>query len=186
MRNYGYILFLVLFMICSHVARSAGEPVVHLIGHYSDADLAKGASPSTLPRTYLYDANNQLVPPENWPAELAEVKKHTGDAYCCVSDNEKPDQGKEPMTDCIRVVYGTDFAASFAGLMDSAGRPIEMQDLPRRKWLLIEYAATWCAPCLIEAKALNAFFSYSKHASDYVWITLDVTRMIEAKAAKSK
>src|SRR5271166_5493166 len=133
MRNYGgCILFLAIFAICSHVARSAGDPFVHLIGHYSDADLAKGASPTTLPRTYLYDANNQLVSPENWPAELAEVKKHIGDAYCCVSDDKKPDQGKEPPADCVRVVYGTDVAANFVGLTDSVGRPIQMHDLPRR------------------------------------------------------
>jgi hypothetical protein len=31
--------------------------------------------------------------------------------------------------------------------------------------------------------ALNEFFKTSEHASDYVWITLDVTRMIEAKPA---
>ena len=177
------ILFLVSFLIFVNLAHSSGTQFVHVTGHYSDADLSKGSGPTSLPRAYLYDAKDDLVPPEKWPSELAEVKEHIGDAYCCVSDTDKPSQGNEPPADCLKVVYGTDITKNFVGLMDATGRPIHIRDLPKRKWLLIEYAATWCAPCVIEGKALTTFFSTSKHASDYVWITVDVTRMIEAKAA---
>jgi thiol:disulfide interchange protein len=48
---------------------------------------------------------------------------------------------------------------------------------------MLIYAANWCAPCLKEAMAFSEFFRDSKHASDYVWLTLDVTRMLEANAA---
>lgn len=77
----------------------------------------------------------------------------------------------------------TDIEANFKGLKNSAGGPIGLNDIPKHRWLLVVYSAAWCAPCLKEAMALNQFFKASDHASDYVWITLDVTRMIEAKAA---
>ncbi len=162
---------------------TAGE-FAHLTGHYSDADLASGASPKTLPRTYLYDAQNRLVPVEEWPAELAEAKKHTGAGYCCVS-GAAPGPDNEPPPDCVRVVYGKDMAANFRRLMDPAGQPIELRKLPKHKWLLFEYSADWCAPCRVEAKALEAFLEQSQHASDYIWITADVTRMLDAKAAQA-
>lgn len=155
---------------------------VHLTGHYSDEDLVKGAAPKLLPMTFLYDANNILVPADQWPADLAEVKKHVGKGYCCVSEN-KPEQENEPPADCVKAVFGTDIAANFKGLKNSAGSPIGLHDVPKHKWLLVVYSAAWCAPCLKEATALNEFFKSDKHASDYVWVTLDVSRMIEAKTA---
>jgi hypothetical protein len=155
---------------------------VHLTGHYSDEDLVKGAAPKLLPVTFLYDAHNNLVPADRWPAELADVKKHVGNGYCCVSEN-KPEKEGEPPADCVRAVFGTDVNANFKGLKDSAGNVIRIRDVPKHQWLLVVYAAAWCAPCLKEAMALNEFFKTSEHASNYVWVTLDVTRMIEAKAA---
>ena len=155
---------------------------VHLTGHYSDEDLVKGAAPKLLPMTFLYDANNNLVPVEQWPGDLAEVKKHVGNGYCCVSEN-KPAKENEPPADCVRAVFGTDIQANFRGLKDLGGNPIRLEQVPKHKWLLVVYAAGWCAPCLKEASALDEFFKASNHASEYVWITLDVTRMLEAKAA---
>jgi hypothetical protein len=175
------------WLLVSAVAFTSGSHAstsqfVHLTGHYSDEDLVKGAAPKLLPMTFLYDANNNLVPVEQWPADLAEVKKHVGNGYCCVSEN-KPEKENEPPADCVRAVFGTDIQANFKGLKDPSGNPIGLGQVPKHKWLLVVYAAAWCAPCLKEASALDEFFKASSHASDYVWITLDVTRMLEAKAA---
>lgn len=169
----------------AHAASGHTSPptqFVHLTGHYSDEDLVKGAAPKRLPMTFLYDVNNNLVPADQWPAELADVKKHVGDGYCCVSEN-KPEKENEPPADCVKVVYGTNIEANFKGLEDPVGNPIGLSDVPAHKWLLVVYSATWCAPCLKEAAALNEFFKTNGHASDYVWVSLDVTRMLEAKAA---
>src|SRR6266571_38090 len=102
---------------------------VHLTGHYSDADLVKGAAPKLLPMTFLYDTNNNLVPADQWPAELADVKKHVGNGYCCVSEN-KPAKENEPPADCVKAVFGTDIKANFKGLKDSAESPIGLGDVP--------------------------------------------------------
>lgn len=175
-------LLLAAVLICANFARSSTNQIVHLTGHYSDADLVQGAAPKILPMTFLYDANNHLVPVDEWPADLADVKKHVGNGYCCVSER-KPEKENEPTADCVRAVFGTDINANFRGLMDKAGNPIAISDVPKHKWLLVVYAAAWCAPCVKEAAALTEFFNTSGHASDYVWVTLDVTRMIEAKTA---
>jgi peroxiredoxin len=66
--------------------------------------------------------------------------------------------------------------------MDSSGKPILKADIPPDKWLLVVYSAAWCAPCVKEAAALKAFFATERHADQNVWVTLDVTRMIEAKS----
>jgi len=164
-------------------AVSAADPqFVHLTGHYSDEDLVKGAAPHSLPMTFLYDADDHLVPVDQWPADLAKMKKHVSDGYCCVSDS-KPAHAGEPPADCIKLVFGTDAAANFKGLMDASGKPILKSDIPAHKWLLVVYGATWCAPCLKEAAALKEFFATSPHANQYVWVTLDVTRMIQAQSA---
>lgn len=177
-----FVLLLLLTLIYGHAGLASESQFLHLTGHYSDEDLVKGAAPKLLPMTFLYDANNNLVPAEQWPVALAEVKKHIGNGYCCVSE-KKPEKQGEPPADCVRAVFGTDIAANFRGLKDSSGNPILMSDVPKHKWLLVVYSASWCAPCLKEGKALTAFFSSSEHASDYIWLTLDVTRMIEAKSA---
>jgi hypothetical protein len=78
-------------------------------------------------------------------------------------------------------VAGNDAPAP--GLIDTTGKPIRITDVPPHKWLLVVYAAAWCAPCTKEAAALERYFSTSEHASDYVWVTLDVSRMLDAKAA---
>ena len=181
-RSLTFRVFLLTAASFAASSHASDAQFVHLAGHYSDADLVKGAAPKLLPMTFLYDANNNLVPKEQWPADLVEVKKQVGNGYCCVSEN-KPAKNNEPPADCVKAVFGTDMAANFKGLMDAAGNPIQMRDIPKHRWLLVVYAATWCAPCLKEAAALNAFFKDSDHATDYVWLSLDVTRMLEAKAA---
>ena len=127
----GSFLLLAPLLIGANLAQSVNSQFIHLTGHFSDEDLAKGASPTTLPRTYLYDSNNRLVPQEEWPTELAEVKKHGGDAYCCVSEHEIPNGSNEPPADCVRAVYGTNVAANFSGLKDSTERPIVRMPVPR-------------------------------------------------------
>jgi hypothetical protein len=100
-----------LFAFASLDAFSVDSPVAHIVGHYSDQQLADVRT-LILPRLFLYDSKNQLVPDEQWPAELADVMKHKGDGRCCLD-----------------------------------------------------------------------VFASIKNTSDYVWITIDMTRVNEIKAA---
>lgn len=158
----------------------ATQTASRLSGHYSDAQLA-AVKGMTLPRTFLYSKENRLIPKEDWPAELAEVKKNGGDAYCCVSESDAPAKSDGPPENCVKIVYGTDIAENFKGLLKANGSPLTMQTLPPHKWLLVEYFATWCPPCVEERKALSAFFNSSKNASDYIWLSIDMSQMIDAK-----
>ena len=91
-----------------------------------------------------------------------------GDGYFCVSDKAHPSLGNEPPADCVRVVYGSDMAANFKGLMDAAGKALTVGGIPNHKWLLVEYSAAWCAPCKLEGQTLADFFRSDPHAGDYV------------------
>src|ERR1700723_3919205 len=144
------LMFRVFLLTAASFAPSrhpSGAQFVALAGHCSDADLVKGAAPRLLPMTFLYDANNNLVPKEQWPPDLAEVKKQVGNGYCCVSEN-KPAKNNEPPPDCVKAVFGTDMAANFKGLMDAAGNPIQMRDIPNDLWFHPQYAATMSATFL--------------------------------------
>jgi thiol-disulfide isomerase/thioredoxin len=152
--------------------------------HFTDAHLA-GINSMTLPRTFLYDANNVLIAQENWPAELAALKEHVGAAYCCVSDEPQAAGQKGPPADCQRIVYGQNIAENFTGLLDHAKQPVVLAQLPAHQYLLVEYFATWCSPCLSERKALTAFFA-TPAAKDYLWLAIDVTRLPDVKEAAKK
>jgi|ERR1700678_2184868 hypothetical protein len=103
-RSLTFRVFLLTAASFAASSHASDAQFVHLAGHYSDADLVKGAAPKLLPMTFLYDANNNLVPKEQWPADLVEVKKQVGNGYCCVSEN-KPAKNNEPPADCVKAVF---------------------------------------------------------------------------------
>lgn len=164
------------FLACNASAADPSASTPHLQGHYRDAQLGAITSFS-LPRTFLYDASGKLLQPDAWPADLADVKKTLGDAYCCVDD------GKDQ---CVPIPYGEQVGNNFDGLLDAAQKPITLAGLPKHRWLLVEYSANWCAPCVEERKALQRYFATSKHAGDYVWLSIDMSRLIEAQEAAKK
>jgi hypothetical protein len=163
---------------------SAGEPaagIPHVIGHYSDDDLAHYGA-LTLPRTLLYDAKHRLIPADQWPRELAHVRQYMGDAFCCVSQDQPPPTA--PPADCVKILYGEQIASNFTGLLDATGKPISLGQFAPRKYLLVEYAATWCAPCRLEGQAIERFFESSPNAPDFIWVTIDMTRIAEVQSNK--
>jgi hypothetical protein len=79
--------------LCSH---SADSSVVHLDGHYSDKQLEEVRT-LILPRLFLYDANNHLVPEDQWPTELPSLPKHKiDDVHCCLAYYKTPGGGPPP------------------------------------------------------------------------------------------
>jgi hypothetical protein len=165
-------------------AAFAGEPgagIIHVMGHYTDSHLANYGR-LTLPRTFLYNSKNQLVAATRWPRELKEVKRNMGDAFCCVSDDNSPRPANGPPADCVKIIYGENVSTNFDGLLDPSGNPIVLSKLPAHRYLLVEYAAKWCAPCVLEGKAIGRFFNTAADASDYIWVTIDMTRIIDAQS----
>jgi thiol-disulfide isomerase/thioredoxin len=171
-----------IFLVANVAAGDAIGPKVQ--AHFTNAHLANVNS-MTLPRTFLYDAKNELIPQENWPGELAGLKELVGAAYCCVSDLPQSAEQKGPPADCQRIIYGQNIAENFTDLRDQSNKPVLLVTLPAHKYLLVEYFATWCSPCLAERKSLSTFFA-TPAAKDYVWLAIDVTRLPEAKEAAKK
>jgi hypothetical protein len=62
----------------SMASYAADSPVTHIVGHHSDAQLSQVRT-LILPRIFLYDANNHLVPDNEWPAELTALHRHKFD-----------------------------------------------------------------------------------------------------------
>jgi len=154
-------------------------------GIYSDEQLA-GITSFSLPRTFLYDRSGALITQEHWPSELREFKRHAGEGFCCVSDTPSPPGSSGPPPDCKIIVYGTDVRESFKGLLSLSGQAITYESLPKHKYLLVEYYATWCAPCVAGRKSLESFFSSASRAKDYVWVTIDMSRLQDVQQAKKK
>lgn len=165
--------------VTSNPSTTASRPIV---GVYRDEQLA-GIGSFTLPRTFLYDRNGELIPQEKWPVELRDLKQLAGDAFCCVSDTPAPPGSSGPPSDCKIVVYGTDVQENFKGLIDRSGRKIAYQALPRHRYLLVEYYATWCQPCVASRKAIETFFDTAGQADDYLWVSIDMSRLPEAQEA---
>lgn len=154
-----------------------GGPIA---GTYSDDQLA-AIGRFTLPRVFLYDGNGALIPQEKWPLELSELKSHAGDAFCCVSETPPPLDGSGPPADCEIIVYGTDVRENFRGLLDKSGHAITYESLPKHEYLLVEYYATWCQPCVAGRKSLESFFDSPARAKGYVWVSIDMSRLAEAQ-----
>jgi hypothetical protein len=168
--------------IASVKAFSSYSSVPHIVGHYSDTQLADIRT-LILPRVFLYDSKNQLVPDEQWPTELAEVRKHKGDGRCCLIYYKTPDGGPPP--ECANPLFGNE-GVNWSGLTGDKGTKIDLQTAPPHKWLIVEYAAAWCAPCVVQEKQLINFFNSIQNASDYAWITIDMTRVTDIKDALKK
>jgi hypothetical protein len=166
-------------------APSVGPDNRLFTGIYSDEQLA-GIKSFSLPRTFLYDRSGALITQEHWPSELREFKKHAGEGFCCVSDTAQPSGSSGPPPDCKIIVYGTDVRESFKGLLSPSGQAITYESLPKHKYLLVEYYATWCAPCVTGRKALESFFNSASQAKDYVWVTIDMSRLQDVQQAKKK
>jgi thiol:disulfide interchange protein len=73
---------------------------------------------------------------------------------------------------------------SFKGLHSLSGQAITYESLPKHKYLLVEYYATWCAPCVAGRKSLESFFNSASQAKDYVWVSIDMSRLQEAQKAR--
>lgn len=164
----------------------AAPPSGHIVGSYSDQQLAAIKS-FTLPRVFLYDEHGTLIPQDRWPAALQGFKKHAGDAFCCVSDKPAAPGSSGPPPDCKVIYYGTSVLANFKGLRGSSGQLISYDRLPAHKYLLVEYFAAWCQPCVSGRKVLEAFFASPAQAKDFLWVSIDMTRLAEVqKPARTK
>lgn len=175
---------LVVFAIplCLRPVPGEGSSRGHITGTYSDQQLASVKS-LTLPRVFLYDNHGVLIAQDHWPPELRGFKEHAGDAFCCVSDKPAPPGSSGPPPDCKVIVYGTEVRANFNGLLDPSGGPVSYESLPKHKYLLVEYYATWCQPCVAGRKALDTFFSSPTRFKDYLWVSIDMSRLPEVQGA---
>jgi hypothetical protein len=171
--------------LCLRAATSVGSKDRRIAGTYSDEQLA-GIKRLTLPRTFLYDRRGALIAQEHWPAELKDFKTHAGDAFCCVSETPSPPGSSGPPPDCKIIVYGTDVRESFKGLLGPSGRAITYESLPKHKYLLVEYYATWCQPCVVARKSLETFFSSASHAKEYLWVSIDMSGLQKHAMLHSK
>ena len=172
--------------LCLGAAPGVGSRVdakaQRVAGTYSDQRLA-GIKVLTLPRTFLYDRNGALIARESWPPELKDFKQHAGDAFCCTSQTPSPPGSSGPPADCQLVVDGTDVRESFKGLHGPSGRALAYESLPKHEYLLVEYYATWCQPCVVGRKALETFFSSARKAEGYLWVSIDMSRLPKARKA---
>jgi len=150
-----------------------------VVGSYRERP--KALKSLTFPRLHLYDAQGRLLPREQWAPELAEVQRHAGEAYCCVSDQAAPADGSGPPPDCKRLVYGERIEEHFVGLISAAGEPVRYAALPAHKFLFVEYFADWCAPCKPARRALEAFFA-TPGAGDYVGLLVDFSFLAKSKS----
>jgi hypothetical protein len=173
------IIFLALVSLRAY---SANSPVLHIKGHYTDQQLAE-VRILILPRVFLYDAKNHLVPDEQWPLELADVVKHKGDGRCCLSYVKNTTGGPPP--ECAKPLFG-DEGVNWESLTDENGAKIDLQKAPPHRWLIVEFSATWCAPCVAQEKLLDKVFASTKKTSDYEWLTVDMTRITHVKDVLKK
>jgi hypothetical protein len=160
---------------------SADNSAAHIEGHYPDKRLEE-VHTLILPRIFLYDAKNHLVPTSQWPAELASFSKHKfDDEHCCLAYYKVPGGGRPP--ECATWMNYDSEGANWVGLIDASGKKIDPKAFPHHKWLIVEYGAAWCGPCVAEEKQLRAMFSSIANASDYAWLTIDMTRVPDVKKA---
>lgn len=157
--------------------------IAHIVGSYDDSHLASIES-FTLPRVFLYDSAGALIPQDSWPAELREFREHAGDAFCCVSDKPAPTGSTGPPPDCRIIYYGTDVQANFSGLHTSTDDDVSYEKLPPHQYLLVEYYASWCQPCVAGRKILEAFVA-SGSAANYLWVSIDMSRLAEIQKPQS-
>lgn len=154
----------------------------HWSGTYADEQLLT-LQRFSLPRIFVYDAAGRLVAQERWPTPLAEIKKDAGEAFCCISDKPAPPGHIGPPPDCKVLVYGEDVRENFDGLRAKDGRALRYEALPAHRYLVVEYFATWCPPCVVGRRSLDAFMS-GPASVDHALVTIDMTRMLEVRRAQ--
>jgi thiol-disulfide isomerase/thioredoxin len=154
-------------------------PQRFVVGTYADVKLwaVKGL---TFPRVLAYSAKGALIPQDSWPAELESLKKEAGDAFCCISDKPAPPGSLGPPPDCKVVVYGEDINEHFEGLRKSDGTPLTRSELPAHRYLVVEYYASWCAPCKPARDALVALLA-KPEGRDVVAVVVDFSRRVPGK-----
>ncbi|SMF41579.1 hypothetical protein SAMN02745866_02712 [Alteromonadaceae bacterium Bs31] len=153
---------------------SLGNAQEVITGTYS-LDRMLSTKNLTFPRILVYDHNRILVEKEDWPKELSALAEVSGQSFCCVSDS--PPDGDEPPEDCKKIVYGQDVNEHFAGLLrPSSGKPLAANDIPKSKYLVVEYFAEWCPPCHPARKKLEAFMK-STESAGYIALIVDFTAM---------
>ena len=172
--------------LCTFLPLGSAATRPRLDGHFRKERMAS-LERFTLPRTFLYDSMGVLVERERWPDEFVDVKRDAGDAFCCVSDSPPVPGSSGWPPDCKIITYGQDVHENFNGLLDSSDQPIQYGSIPQSKFLLVEYFALWCPPCLTERRALDALFRDEEVAKKIVWLSIDMTGLIEAQSsAKAK
>jgi hypothetical protein len=150
-----------------------------LVGAY-DLPQMKAMKGLTFPRVMVYGSNGKLIERVSWPAALTELKQAAGDAFCCVSDKPSPPGWIGPPPDCKIVVYGEKIEEHFVGLKASDGSAIRYADLPPHKHLIVEYYASWCAPCIPARKELQAYLA-KPAAQDSIALVVDFTKLAPGK-----
>jgi hypothetical protein len=159
------------------LARSATPPMI--VGSYEPARM-RSIKGLTFPRLHLYSGSGKLIERDAWPRELSAIKQVAGDAFCCVSDKPSPPGWLGPPPDCKVVVYGENVGEHFIGLRDSRDVPLTYEALPRHRYLIVEYYAAWCAPCIPARRALESFLS-TPASQEYAALVVDFTKLAPGK-----
>jgi hypothetical protein len=126
----------------------------------------------TFPRVLLYSSAGALIEKKSWPRALSSIERSSGDAFCCVSEAPSAPGAFGPPPDCKVIVYGEMIGEHFQGLIGADKRPLTRAQLPPHKYLIVEYYAAWCVPCLDSRKALDAFMA-SPQSAGYASLIVD-------------
>ena len=130
----------------------------------------------TFPRVLLYGSTGALIDKKRWPRTLSALNSSSGDAFCCISEAPSAPGTSGPPADCKVIVYGEDIGEHFQGLIGADKRPLTRAQLPPHKYLIVEYYAAWCAPCLDSRKALDAFMA-SPQSEGYASLIVDFSAL---------
>ena len=163
------VLLAPLLLVAPVLARAKESAVV--VGTYP-LEKMRSIRHLTFPRVLVYTANGALIDKRRWPKGLEAIKVSAGDAFCCVSDGSADPNASGPPANCKTIVYGENINEHFQGLIDVSKRPLTRGQLPAHKYLIVEYYASWCAPCLDSRKALEAFMA-SPRSQGYASLIVD-------------
>jgi peroxiredoxin len=76
--------------------------------------------------------------------------------------------------------------APSVAVSDLAGAPVRLEDL-RGKYVLVDFWATWCAPCVVELPRLQAAYAkYHARGFEVVAVSLDETKSAVVDFVKSR